>query len=178
VCGVVWGRGAYNDPQPPAHPPGVGDTSVAPSSHPTLQAITPRASFLTRFHHVVHGGEALEHPGADGAQDEDCRQVGVADEGAPQDPAPLVLAVDVAGDDTHELVGQGDAGVLGPPPVDDQGDIKTCTERQRVGGSVWLGSGSRRGRARTRKAVTFPGVTDFPGQEIKLMLSFPLDCPP
>lgn len=36
------GQGCLEGSQPPAHPPSDRDTSMAPSSHPTLQAIAPR----------------------------------------------------------------------------------------------------------------------------------------
>lgn len=80
---------------------------------------------LTGFHHMVHGGEALEDGRADGAQDEQRRQAGVAHHGAPEQAASLVAPLEAPRQDAHEPVGQRDAGVLAPPPVHHQGHVET-----------------------------------------------------
>lgn len=52
--------------------------------------------FLTCLHHVLHGGEALADRRADRAQDQQRRQVDVADHGPPQQAAALVLPPNTA----------------------------------------------------------------------------------
>lgn len=49
---------------------------------------------LTSLHHVVHGGEALENGRADGAEDEQGRQAGVAHHGSSQQAAALVAPLE------------------------------------------------------------------------------------
>lgn len=75
---------------------------------------------------MVQGREPLQDPGADGAQDQDRGQVGISHEGPAQEPARLVGPVDVSRHHHHQVVGQREAGVLTPPPVEAQGHIKTC----------------------------------------------------
>lgn len=91
---------------------------------------------LTGLHHMVHGGEALEHGRADGAQDEQGRQAGVAHHGASEQAAALVAALQASRQHAHELVGQRDAGVLAPPAVHHQGHVETCERSGDTGDSL------------------------------------------
>lgn len=52
---------------------------------------------LTCLDHMVHGGEALADGGADGAQDEERRQVNVAHQRPAQQAAVFVSPVNAAG---------------------------------------------------------------------------------
>lgn len=74
---------------------------------------------------MLQGGEAPADPGADGAQDEDRRQVGVSHERAAQQAAALVPAVHAPGHHHHQVVGQREARVLAPPAVESQGHVKS-----------------------------------------------------
>lgn len=96
------------------------------------QKLTPRMDhcLLTGFHHMVHGGEPLEHSRADRAEDEQGRQAGVAHHGASEQAASLVAPLEAPWQDAHEPVGQRDAGVLAPPPVHHQGHVETWKKAQ------------------------------------------------
>lgn len=87
---------------------------------------------LTSLHHVVNGGEALEHGRADGAEDEQGRQAGVAHHGSSQQAAALVAALEAPRQDAHEPIGQRDAGVLAPPAIHHQGHVETWRRQAAV----------------------------------------------
>lgn len=79
---------------------------------------------------MVHGGKALEDGSADGAQDEQSRQTGVAHECAPQQSSTLVLALYAAREHAHHPVRQRDRRVLTPPAVQYHGHVETCMDLQ------------------------------------------------
>lgn len=81
---------------------------------------------LTSLHHVIQGWEASVNPGADGAQNQDGRQVGISHERSPQQAAPLIHAVHISRHSHHQVVGQWEASVLTPPAVEGHSDIETC----------------------------------------------------
>lgn len=66
---------------------------------------------------MIHGGESLEHGSADGAQDQERGQTGVAHQRASQKPAVLVPALHAPGERAHDPVRQRDGGVLTPPAI-------------------------------------------------------------
>lgn len=92
---------------------------------------------------MVHGWETFEHGRADGAQDEQGWQTGVAHHGPSQQAASLVAPLQAPGQDAHEPVRERDAGVLAPPPVHHQGHVETWNGRlegrrhRGGGGLVW-----------------------------------------
>lgn len=51
--------------------------------------------FPTRLHQVLHGGEALVDSSADGAVDEDPRQIGIPHQGPSGQPGGLVPTTDM-----------------------------------------------------------------------------------
>ena len=81
---------------------------------------------LTGVYDVLEGGEPLADPRADGAQDEDRRQVRISHQRAPQQASPLVSAVHIPRHHHHQVVRQREAGVLTPPSVEGQGHVKSC----------------------------------------------------
>lgn len=87
---------------------------------------------LTSLHNVLQRGEPLADSGADGAQDEDWRQVCVPHEGSSQQATPLVRPVHVSGHHHHQVVGQREAGVLTPPAVEGQGHIETWDKNKEM----------------------------------------------
>lgn len=116
---------------------------------------------LTGFHHMVHGGEPLEHGRADRAEDEQGWQAGVAHHGASEQAASLVAPLEAPRQDAHEPVGQRDAGVLAPPAVHHQGHVETWKKAQAHINSLkcftrgWSDTGSR-----NRCIRTFPLSTE------------------
>lgn len=79
---------------------------------------------------MVHGGEPFEDGRADGSQDEQGGQAGVAHHGASQQAPSLVAALEAPWQDAHEAVRQRDAGVLVPPAVHHQGHVETCSQQR------------------------------------------------
>lgn len=75
---------------------------------------------------MVHGGKPLEDGGADGTEDEQGWEAGVAHHGAPQQAPSVVVPLEAPRQDAHEPVGQRDASVLIPPAVHHQGHVETC----------------------------------------------------
>lgn len=85
----------------------------------------------TSLHEVVQGREAHLDPRRDHGEDHGQAQAHVPHDGAAHEAAALVLAVDVGADEHGDGVGPGDARVLVPPALHDDGDIEAQHERQR-----------------------------------------------
>lgn len=83
------------------------------------------------LHEVVQRREAHLDPGRHHGEDHGEAQAHVAHHGAPHQPPALVLAVDVRADEDGDGVGPGDAGVLVPPALHDDGDVEAQHEGQR-----------------------------------------------
>ena len=73
---------------------------------------------------MLEGGEALLDREADEPEGEDVGEVEVADDRPAHEPAAVVVAVDVGGDPHGGRVGPGEGLELGPPALDDEGDVE------------------------------------------------------
>lgn len=85
----------------------------------------------TCLHDVLQRWEAFADSGADGAEDQDRRQVGVPHEGPTQQATPVVDAVHVSRHHHHQVVRQREAGVLTPPTGEGLVHVETWTEQDK-----------------------------------------------
>lgn len=121
---------------------------------------------------MVYGGETFEDSRADGAQDEQGREAGVAHHGAPQKAASLVAPLEAPRQDTHEPVRERDAGVLVPPPVHHQGHVEAWKQRWRGDTGDYSGDVGQTWREGLKGFFCHSGFTRFP-REVQGLSGYP-----
>lgn len=82
----------------------------------------------TCLDHVIHGREAFADSGADGAEDEERRQVNVTYQCPAQQAAIFIFTLNTTGDVKHESVRPGQVNELIPPSIHHQSHIKAQDE--------------------------------------------------